>query len=101
MAIIDINNDNFEKEVLSGTVLADFNATWCGPCRMLAPILEEVSEERESAKIVSIDVDENLELANSYKVSSIPCLVLFKDGKEVKRSVGLVGKDEIIKMLGE
>lgn len=102
MKIIEGNKNNFESEVINGgTVLVDFNASWCGPCRMLRPILEEISEERANSKIVSIDVDEEDELAGKYNVSSIPCLVLFKDGKEVKRSVGLVPKDDIIKMIGE
>ena len=101
MEIIDVNKDNFDKEVLTGTVLVDFNASWCGPCRMIRPILDEIAEERSSAKIVSVDIDEQEELANKYNVSSIPCLVLFKDGKEVTRSIGLKPKEELEKLLGE
>lgn len=101
MEIIEVNKDNFEKEVLSGTVLVDFNASWCGPCRMLRPILEDIAHERSSSKIVSIDVDEEAELAIKYNVSSIPCLILFKDGKEVTRSIGLKPKEELEKLVGE
>ena len=101
MEIIDVNKDNFDKEVSTGTVLVDFNASWCGPCRMIRPILDEIAEERSSSKIVSVDIDEQAELAMKYNVSSIPCLVLFKDGQEVTRSIGLKPKDEIEKLLGE
>ncbi len=102
MAIIGVNKDNFENEVLKSEkpVLVDFNANWCGPCRMLKPILEEVSEEESEVKIVSINIDEEEELAEEYKVFSIPCLVLFNGGKEVKRNVGLIPKDDIQKMIG-
>ena len=88
MEIIEVNKDNFDNEVSSGTVLVDFNASWCGPCRMIRPILDEIAEEKTSSKIVSVDIDEQMELAEKYNVSSIPCLVLFKDGKEVTRSIG-------------
>ena len=98
--IIEGNNDNFEKEVLNGKVLVDFNATWCGPCRMLKPILEDLAST-VNTKIVSIDVDNEDELAAKYNISSIPCLILFEDGKEVKRHIGLLSKDEVIEMIGD
>ena len=101
MEIIDVNKDNFDSEVLTGTVLVDFNASWCGPCRMIRPILDEIAEEKENAKIVSVDIDEQSDLAMKYNVTSIPCLVLFKDGKEVKRSIGLKPKEELEKLVGE
>lgn len=102
MALIEGNKNNFKKEVLENEkqVLVDFNANWCGPCKMLKPILEEISSNDESIKIVSIDIDEEDELAEQYNVSSIPCLVLFDKGNEVKRNIGLISKDEIEKMIG-
>lgn len=103
MSIIKGNKDNFENEVLKSSkpVLVDFNATWCGPCRMLAPILEEVSNENDKFNFVAVDVDDEEELAFTYNVSSIPCLVVFKEGKEVKRSVGFLNKEDLESMLGE
>ncbi len=97
--MIEINQEKFEKEVLNEKlVLVDFNATWCGPCRMLKPVLEEISDKY---KIVSIDVDENMDLARDYGIQTIPCLLVFKEGKEVKRSVGLKSKEDIISMMEE
>lgn len=95
--------ENFEDEVLHSNipVLVDFNATWCGPCRMLTPILEEVAMETVQTKIVSVNIDEAEELATEYHVFSIPCLVLFKDGKEIKRSVGFMQKEDLVKFIGE
>ena len=102
MAIIDVKNDNFKKEVLDnkGLVVVDFNANWCGPCRMLRPTLDELAEEKTDCKIVSVNVDDNEELAEKYNVSSIPCLVFIKDGKEVNRSIGLKSKDELEELMG-
>jgi len=84
----------FKENVLDSTdaVLVDFNATWCGPCKMQRPILENLSKEY---KIVSVDTDENEELAYKYKVMSIPCMVLIKDGKEINRMVGLHSEEDI------
>ena len=103
MSLIKVNNDNFEVEVLKETkkVLVDFNADWCGPCRMLGPIIEELSEEKENIKFVSINIDENDELAINYQVSSIPCLVLMENGKEIDRRVGLLPKEELESFIGE
>ena len=103
MKIIKVSNENFKEEVVDSKVkvLADFNASWCGPCRMLTPILESLAEESDDYKIVSINVDDEDMLAEEYDVSSIPCIVIFENGKEIKRSVGLKPKDEIKKMLGE
>jgi len=94
---------NFESEVLKSDkkVLVDFYAEWCGPCKMLAPVIEEIKEERKDIKVISIDVDEEDMLAEEYGISSIPCLVVFENGKEVKRSVGFQSKDSVLEMLGE
>ena len=102
MKVINGNKENFNKEVLESLnpVLVDFNATWCGPCRMLGPILDNIANE-DIIKVVSIDVDENEELSASYGISSIPCLILFKDGKEFDRVVGFRNKEEIIEFIGE
>ncbi len=103
MAVIKVTSENFEEEVLKSnvTVLADFNADWCGPCRMLKPILDEISEENKSVKIVSINIDDEDELADEYDVTSIPCLVVFKDGAEFERSVGFRQKEDVESLIGE
>lgn len=103
MKVFEINRENFENEVINSKVpvLVDFNADWCGPCKMIRPILEEISEEENKTKIVSINIDEESELAEKFEVSSIPCLILYKNGKEIKRSVGFKNKDEIMTLLGE
>ena len=103
MEIVNVIKNNFEKEVLSSNlpVLIDFNANWCGPCRMLRPILDEISTENNNVKIVSINIDDEEDLAREYGVMSIPCLVLVKNGQEIRRSVGLMPKEEVIKFIGE
>lgn len=102
MKIIDGTEANFKDEVLGASVpvLVDFNATWCPPCQALHPILEEIAEEGGDFKIVAVDIDDSEDLAREYDVSSIPCLVLFKDGAEVDRRVGLQPKKRLLKMLG-
>ena len=101
--VVIVNENNFENEVLKSEkkVLVDFNAEWCGPCKMLAPVLEEMSETNDSVKFVSINVDENQDLASEFNIMSIPCLVLMENGKEVKRSVGVIPKLEIERFIGE
>lgn len=101
MATINITKENFEKEVINSdkTVLVDFWAEWCGPCRMVGPTLEEVSNELSTAKIGKVNVDEQPELAVKFNVMSIPTLIVFKDGKAVSTSVGVKSKQAIIEML--
>lgn len=101
MEIVKVTNDNFEVEVLNNDkpVLIDFNATWCGPCKMMFPVLEEIAAT-DKIKVVSVDIDDNDELADKYQVSSIPCLVILNEGKEVKRNVGMISKDDLEKFIG-
>ena len=98
MGVIKITAENIKKEVLeeSKTVVIDFNADWCGPCKMLAPVLEEIAKENTNTKFVKINVDDAQDLAMEYIVMSIPTLVVIKNGKEVNRVVGLVNKSELM-----
>ena len=101
MSVIEVNKDNFEEEVLKSdkTVLIDFWAAWCGPCRMLGPIVDEVGEENDDIKVCKINVDENEELAVKYEVMSIPMLVVVKNGQTVTQSVGVIGKNRILELV--
>lgn len=102
MAVITITKDNFEAEVLRSdkTVLLDFWATWCGPCRMLSPIVDEVAEERPDVKVGKVNVDEQPELAGQFGVISIPTLLVFKNGRLVNQSVGARPKSGVLSLLG-
>ena len=102
MAVIEVSAANFNEEVLQSDkpVLVDFNAAWCGPCRMLKPMLDELAAERDDVKIVSVNIDDEEDLAEEYDVSSIPCLVLMKNGKEADRSVGLLPRDALLDFIG-
>lgn len=91
MKIIHLTNENFE-ELIQDKILVDFYANWCGPCKMIAPELERVESD---IKVVKVDVDEFEELARTYGVMSIPTLILFDKGKEVKRNIGFIDKDRI------
>lgn len=101
MAVLHVTKDSFEKEVLKSDipVLVDFWATWCGPCRALGPILDEVSEEVSSVKIVKVNVDEESDLAGDFRIMSIPTMILFKDSKPVEKSVGLLQKSEVLDLI--
>lgn len=101
MALIHVTKANFAQEVLQSpkTVLLDFWATWCGPCKMIAPFVEEIAKEREDIVVGKVDVDEEGELANRFGIASIPTLVVFKDGQEINRATGFRPKEAILALL--
>lgn len=101
MAVVTITKENFEQEVLQSAkpVLLDFWASWCGPCRMLSPIVDEIAAERTEIKVGKISVDEQPELASQFGVMSIPTLMVFRDGAAAGTSVGVVPKAKILSML--
>ena len=94
---MDLNINNFDESIRDGKVLVDFWAPWCGPCRMLTPIMDEI--KNEGYNVYKVNVDDNHELAKMYGVMSIPCVIYFKDGKEINRIIGFTSKNEILKML--
>ena len=101
MSIISVNKDNFEQQVLNaqGLVLLDFWATWCGPCKMIAPYVEEVAQERADVTVGKIDVDQDPQLAAQFGITSIPTLVVMENGKEFTRALGYRPKQDILKLL--
>ena len=101
MAVVKINQENFEQEVLQAQmpVLLDFWAPWCGPCRELGPVVDELAEELSDVKVAKVNVDEERELAKRYRIFSIPTVVVIKDGQVVNKSVGVQSKEELLAML--
>ena len=97
----EIVSSEFENEVLNSDkkVLVDFYATWCGPCKIISPIIEEVAKENPEVKLVKVDIDANQELAEKYEVVYIPTLVVIENGKEITKSVGAISKEEILNLI--
>ena len=101
MAVISVTADNFEQEVLKTEeiVMVDFWAAWCGPCKMLSPIVDQIAEEHPENKVCKVNIDEEPSLAIDYKVMSIPTLLVFKNGEKVNMSIGVQSKSDIEAML--
>lgn len=102
MSVLKLTSENFENEVkkAKGTVIVDFYADWCGPCKMMSPIIDNIAEELgESVKVGKVNTDENMELAEEFSIMSIPTIMIFKDGYVVKTFNGVTPKDEIIEAL--
>ena len=98
---IVLTKDNFESEVINSNkpVMVDFWATWCGPCRMIAPVVEQIANENDNIKVGKVNVDEQMELAIKYKIDAIPAILFFKNGELVKKSVGFSEKNELLQIL--
>lgn len=101
MAVLTITKDNYDSEVLHSDkpVLLDFWATWCGPCRMVSPVVDQIAEERGDIKVGKINIDEQMELAQQFGVMSIPTLIVMKDGQITNKSVGAIPKASILALL--
>ena len=101
MSVLALNENNFEEEVLKSNnkVLVDFYADWCGPCKMMSPVIDEIAEEMQGVKVGKVNVDNNQELAIKYDVMSIPTIIVFENGMQKKTFIGVTDKNEIIEQL--
>lgn len=102
MSVLKITSNNFNEEVINSdkTTIVDFYADWCGPCKMMSPVIDSIAEEVSSIKVGKLNVDEAQDVAASYNVMSIPTIIIFKNGKESKRFVGVTNKENILNSLG-
>lgn len=93
--IIELDNQNFSDLIMNGLVLVDFYASWCGPCKMMHPIIEAISKEYQDLKIIKVDVDKNEDIAREYSIMSIPTLILFKDSNIIQKNIGFIPKEQL------
>ena len=100
---LEVDSKSFESEVINSDkkVLIDFYATWCGPCKVLSPVLEEVAIENEDIKLVKIDVDQNEDLVYKYGITAMPTIIVIENGQEINRSVGVISKDKVLELLNK
>ena len=96
--MLELNNEDFNEEIKDKLVLVDFYATWCGPCRMMHPIIEEVAKE-ENIKVIKVDVGKHDELARNYGIMSIPTIILFQNGNLVEKNIGFIPKEQLLTMI--
>ena len=103
MAVIELTQENYQKEVIESDkpVLIDFFATWCGPCKMVSPVVDQIANERPDIKVCKLDVDKNLDLARTFQVMSVPTLIYFKRGEVLSKSIGLVSPSDIDKEISK
>lgn len=101
MSVINLSKDNYEKEVMQSEkpVIIDFWASWCGPCKMMSPIIDEIAEENDELKVCKVNIDEEQELAKQFNIMSIPTIVVIQNGKVVEQSVGVTDKERVLKMI--
>ncbi len=98
MSVLKITRDNFEKEILNSdeTIIVDFYADWCGPCKMMSPIIDDIANEFNNVNVGKLNVDEEEDIAFEYDITSIPTVIIFKNGREMKRFVGVTNKEDIL-----
>ena len=96
-----VNSNEFDNEIKSGVVFVDFFATWCGPCKMLSPVVDEISGEINDVKFLKVDVDESGDIASKYGIMSIPTLIIFKEGNIVSKHTGLLSKSDLVNFINE
>ena len=101
MALIHLKNENYDELIKEGIVVVDFFATWCGPCKMLGPIIEKLGNSMNDVKFIKVDVDKHEELARRYGVMSIPTIIFFKDGKEVTKRIGFIPEEGIKEIISD